>query len=509
MIREIIRLKQKGLSNSAICNATGKSRPTIVKYLKAIGNCGLSHEELLNRTDSELHHLFLDEDAPDAKEMNKILIEINNFFDYAIAELGKTGVTRKLLWQEYKEKHPDGLQYSQFCYHLSKRLKSTEGYMPVAHKMGDKAFVDFTGKKFKTVDPVTGEIKEKEGFVVTLSGSQYTYVEACESQKIPDFLRAIENAFHYFGGVPECVVIDNLKSGVKKACKYEPEINEQLVQLALHYNTVIMPTRPRKPKDKSLAEGAVKIAYQRIFARLRNETYYNTQQLNLGIKQCLIKYNQACFQKAPFSREDLFLNHEKKVLKPLPAKRFELKEYKEATVQKNCHISLTQDKCYYSVPYQYVGKKVKVAFTPDDVEIYYQHQRIAFHKRSRSPYKYVTEKEHMRSSHLHVRQIDPDQLLRRAAVIGPDVPQYLKGVMNANSYIEQGYKSCQGILGFVGKVGRERLNNACKRAIEYGVYNYPTIKNILNRGLDKDISEQDSSLQIPFHENIRGKNYYH
>lgn len=508
MLKEIIRLKQKGYSNKKISRITGKSRPTIIKYVSNIEACMLDYSELLKLTGEELAVFLGLESEAAAVQHNKINIELSNFLDYAKNELDKTGVTRKLLWQEYIGKYSDGLKYSQFCYHLQNLLKKKEGYMPVDHKMGDKLYVDFTGKKFHIVDPDTGELYAKECFVAILGASQYTYAEACESQKVKDFLQALENAFHYFGGVPACVVVDNLKSGVTKPSKYEAEINENLARLAAHYDTVIMPARPYKAKDKSLAEGAVNLVYQRIFAPLRNEIFSSTHLLNQGIKPYLQSHNRMPFQGENHSREYLFLEFEKQSLKLLPATRFEIKEHRKLKIQPNCHVHLRKEKQYYSAPYQYIGKYVKVLISHRDVEIYYKYKRIAFHQRPSVYRKYITIKEHMPSTHRHVHDMQPEKLLERANKIGPFTKEYLQHVMANNSYPEQGYKSCQGILAQVSKVGADRLEKACERALEYQVYNYGIILNILEKGLDKLEENETEMLRIPFHENIRGKKYY-
>ena len=504
MIREIIRLKKEKFSNSRVSKALKLSRPTVIKYVKQIESSGFKLEELASFSDAELHELFEAGAAPPRMDRNIIFIELTEFFPYVEKELKKPGVTRQVLWEEYKRKHPGGVMYTQFCYHFQKWCHQNDAYMHMEHKAGDKLFVDYAGKKLSFIDRSTGEIKEAEVFIATLGASQFTFVEATLSQTIPDFLHSLQNSFRYFGGITAAVVPDNLKSAVTKSDRYEPEINERLADFASHYNTTIYPARSRKPKDKALVEGAVKIVYHRIYAALRNREFYSLEELNAAIKEELEKYNNLRFQGRDYSRRDLFNETDKKALKSLPQAGYELKEYKMATVQKNSHVLLSKDKHYYSVPYSYIGKKVKLIYTRRVIEVYYNHKRIALHQRNYSPHRYTTIKTHIPSSHRFVSEWSPEKFTRWAATIGESTEEYIKQVLETKQYPEQGYKSCLGILGFAKRTGRKRLENACERALNYQAYSYHTIRDILEKGLDRLASENSKELKLPFHENIRG-----
>ena len=504
MIREIIRLKSEKFSNSRIAKALNLSRPTVIKYVKQIESSGFKFKELSSFSDLELHELFEAGAAAARVDRNIIFIELTEFFPYVEKELKKAGVTRQLLWEEYKRKHPGGVMYTQFCYHFQKWRHQNNAYMHMEHKAGDKLFVDYAGKKLSFIDRSTGEIKEAEVFVATLGASQLTFLEATLSQTIPDFLHSLQNSFRYLGGVTTAVVPDNLKSAVTKSDKYEPDINERLADFASHYNTTIFPARSRKPKDKALVEGAVKIVYHRIYAALRNREFYSLEELNAAIKEELEKYNNLRFQGRDYSRRDLFNETDKKALKPLPQAGYELKEYKIATVQKNSHVLLSKDKHYYSVPYSYIGKKAKLIFTRRVVEVYYNHKRIALHRRDYSLHRYTTVKTHLPSSHRFVSEWSPEKFIRWAATIGESTEEYIKQVLETKQYPEQGYKSCLGILGFAKRAGQQRLENACKRALNYQAYSYHTIRNILEKGLDKLVPGNSKELKLPLHDNIRG-----
>jgi len=509
MIREIIRMKQKRFSNSRISQSLDKSRTTVLKYLSVIQESGFSFKELMDLSDKDLSELL--ETPNDYIPNNKQTIhsELFAFFPYVEKELKRVGVTRLLLWNEYKKKHPEGVMYSRFCEQYGQYCKKSEGYMPTSHKAGEKMFIDYAGKKLHIIDKQTGEIKPVEVFVATLGASQYTFLEASFTQQIPDFIGSVQNALHYFGGVPACIVPDNLKSAVTKSNKYEPLINEQFAGFATHYDTSIMPARALKPKDKSLVEGAVNIAYTRIYAALRNTEFYSIGELNQAIKKLLESYNKTPFQKKNHSRTDLFESLEKEALKPLPTDKYELKTYKIATVQKNCHVYFSPDKNYYSVPNSFIGKKVKMILCENSVEIYHNQNRIAVHVRSRKPHVYLTIKEHMPVNHTYNNGWNPEYFMTWAGAIGPSTKQCIEKILNQKQYPEQNYKSCVGVLNLAPKTSKERLENACKRALLYDAVGYNPIKNILEKGLDKQQEEPNLfAIKSIAHENIRGAEYY-
>lgn len=509
MIREIIRMKDNGLSHSQISKNLGKSRTTIVKYLTAFELSGIENKDLLELCSEDLYDLFETQNTILPSNKDIIHCDLYSFFPYVDKELKRVGVTRFLLWQEYKQKYPQGIMYSQFCDHYSRWNKKTQGYMPTVYKAGEKLFIDYAGKKLHVIDPQTGEIKAVEVFVGTLGASQYTYVEASFTQRVPDFLNSIQNCLHFFGGVPGCIVPDNLKSAVTKSDKYEPFINEQFAGFASHYDTSILPARPLKPKDKSLVEGAVNICYTRIYAALRNKEFFSLAALNQAIKELLAGYNAAPFQKKAHSRLDLFQEIEKQALKPLALDKYELKEYKIATVQKNCHVFYAPDKNYYSAPHAFIGKKVKLILNQNTVEIYHNQSRIALHVRSRKPYAYLTVKEHMPVSHTYNTDWSPDYFVSWAARIGSSAKECIEKMLQRKNYPEQNYKSCMGILNLASKTGKERLNNACKRALLYEAVGYNQIKNILERGLDKQLEAAvPVETVVILHENIRGPEYF-
>lgn len=380
--------------------------------------------------------------------------------------------------------------------------------MHMEHKAGDKLFIDFTGKKLHIVDRDTGELKELEVFVCILRSSQYTYVEACASQKLEDFIRCTENSLWFYGGVPKALVPDNLKSAVTKSSRYEPKVNEVFADFAEHYETAILPTRTYRPRDKAIVENAVKIIYTRVFAPLRNQVFHSMADINIAIRELLEKHNAMPFRGREYSRCSLFMEIEKGELMPLPVKRYEVKRYAQATVHKNSHIYFGKDKHYYSVPYRHIGKQVKLVYTDNIVEIYHKHERFAVHTRDRKKYGYTTLADHMPSHHRFVSEWSSERFIDWAGNIGGHCKGYIIAILEKKQHPEQSYKSCLGVLHLAKKYGRERLDSACKRASEYGAYNYNMVERILKKGWDQIDDRNDEGTKMPEHKNIRGGKYY-
>lgn len=505
-IRQILRLQSQGLSKLQIAAQTGIARNTLKKYIKEFTSSGLSFEEINELSDKELEDLFV---KPEDRPLNERLQILFSLFPAIEKELKRKGVTRQLLWKEYKTHHPDGVGLSQFKHYFSQWKAQVNPTMHMEHKAGDKLYVDFAGDKLEIINEQTGEVKPVEVFVAILGASQLTYVEAVMTQQKEDFIFACENALHYCSGVPRAIVPDNLKSAVSKSSKYEPTLNETFADFAEHYGTAILPARAYRPRDKALVENAVRIIYTRIYVKVKRQEYLTLQDLNAAILTALEEHNNAPLRGRNYSRRQQFDEVERNTLMPLPELRYELKKHQYATVAKNGHVGLSADKHYYSVPYRFIGKKVKLLYSRSRVEIFYNYERIALHERTKSAYRYTTEKEHMASTHRFVSEWTPERFTSWAAGIHEDVRLYVLKVLDRKQHPEQAYKSCMGILGFAKKVGNDRLIKACQRALGYGAYNYKTIQKILERELDlRDAPDETDQLQMPFHDNIRGENYY-
>ena len=506
ILKQVIRHRIYGVALQTIAKAVGISRNTVKKYLRLIEVKKLNCEDLLQLDDMALDILLQDPD-PQEEERYQMLA---SFFPYLETELRRTGVTRWVLWGEYRQQHPGGYSYSQFCEHYKAWRTSRSGTLHLEQEPADKLFIDFTGKKLSIVDANTGQITQVEVYVAVLGYSQLTYVEATYSQKKQDFIQATENALHFFGGVPRVLIPDNLKSAVQTASKYEAEINADFLDFANHYGATVLPARSYKPRDKAIVEKAVSITYSRIFAPLRDQVFFSLAALNHAISDLLQIHNNKDFQQRPWSRRELFDKQEKHLLAPLAQSRFELKVVKQVTVMKNGYVQIYEDKHYYSVPYRFIGKEIKLIYSASQVSIFYNKERIAYHKRSLNQFSYTTTKDHLSSTHQFVSEWNPAYFTSWAASIHPSLRDYITCILAKATYPETAYRSCVGILGHEKKVGKERLIKAVERAAFYGLFNYTIITKILKAGLDQIAFADDVSSQItlPFHDNIRGPKEY-
>ena len=503
-LRQVLRHYHQGVSINKISMLSGLSRNTVKKYLQKYQSLNLTYREIQLKDDHELSMIFGSLQNPEPSDRHKTL---RSLFPRIEKDLKKKGYTMKDAHRDYIAKHPEGFGKTQFGIYYREWKKQSNPVMRIHHKAGDKLYVDYAGEKLEIVDKQTGEIREVEVFVATLGASQYTYVEARESQKKHDFIASCENAFHYFCGVPMAIVPDNLKSAVTKSDKYEPSLNETFEDFAEHYGVAVLPARAYRPKDKSLVEGAVKITYNRIYTALRGKNFYSLQELNQDIWEALEKYNDVLLTGRDYSRRQLFEEIEKDELQPLPALRYEFKKQAYVTVMKDGHVSLREDHNYYSVPYQFIGRKVKLTYTLEKVNVYYKYECIASHNRTMRKYYYTTLTEHLASTHRFLSEWNPVRFIKWAREIDKDVETFITNILDNRPHPEQAYKSCLGVLNLEKKVGRERLINACRRAIEFGNYNYMSVKTILEKKLDQ-INIEEKENKLPKHDNIRGKKYY-
>jgi transposase len=504
-LRQILKMYCDGHSKRHIAKLHSVSRNTVRRHLNHFLCLKMSFDELSKLSDKELDDLFR-QDNP-VVPLNK-LEQLYKFFQYAEKQLKRRGMTLLKLWEEYIQKYPEGYKQTSFYHHYALWKKRSHPSMHIHHKAGDKMFVDYAGEKLQYVDPSTGEIKPAEVFVAILGASQLTYIEATESQKKEDFISSCENALHYYGGSPLAIVPDNLKSAVVKSDRYEPKLNENFELFAQHYNMAVLPARVYKPKDKSLVEGAVKIAYNRIYTKLQGKVFFGLEALNAAIAEHLEEHNLQKLQGRNYSRRQQFEEMEKSALQPLAEHRFEMRQQTTVTVMKNGHICLSCDKHYYSVPYHYLGKKVRIFYSKSTVEVYHRYELIASHPRIKAQHQYTTLAEHLATQHQYLAEWNPEHFINQAAAIHPTVEHYIRQVLVRKPHPEQAYKSCQGILSFAKRVGSTRLISACNRAADYGLYHYKIIEQILYKGLDQYEKEQEAELPMPTHDNIRGKEYY-
>lgn len=428
-------------------------------------------------------------------------------WDYMYKESKKKGVTLQLLWTEYKAIHTDGYQYSQFCERFNQWRKTLHLSLRQEHRAGEKLFIDYAGPTLPVINPDTGEIREAQLFVATLGASNYTYVEAAWSQDLQSFINAHLRTFQFFGGVPELLVPDNLKAGVSKADRYEPTPNRSYAEMASHYGCAILPTRPRKPKDKPKVENAVLLVERWIMAALRNRTFFSLSELNEAIHELLQRLNDKPFQKLEGSRSSLFQAVDKPALKPLPAVPYTFAHWQKARVNIDYHISV--DHVLYSAPYRLVREEVDVRMTETLVEVFHKGSRIASHHRAFRKGQMVTDPLHRPKAHQKHMEWTPSRLIAWGASIGPNTGKFVEGIMARFPHPEQGYRSCLGVLSLSKRYTPQRVESAAARAVALGAYSYQSLKSILEKGLDTlPLTQAHTEAPTSLHENVRGPSYY-
>jgi transposase len=502
-IREVLRLRfehQRTFEQIAISCNIGSS--TVSDYVHRFKAAKLSWPLSCGLDDLQLEQLLF----PSARAAPSPAKGSPNWEDIH-RELRRKGVTLMLLWQEYKEAHPDGYQYSQFCRLYRHWTGSIDPTMRQAHRAAEKMFVDYAGMTMGVYDQSSQEMREAQIFIAVLGASNYTYAQATWTQSLPDWIEAHCRAFEFFNGVTEVVVPDNTKTGVKDPCFYEPDINLTYLDMAQHYNTVIIPARVRRPKDKAKVEVGVQIVERWILARLRNHTFFDIGQLNEAIQQLLVELNNKPFQKLQGSRRSLFENVDKPALKPLPQIRYQFAEWKKARVNVDYHIEV--DRHYYSVPYKLIKKQIDVRIAPYTIECFYKSQRVASHIRSPLQGRHTTVKEHMPRSHLKWAEWTPDRFIRWAGKIGPHSTELIKQILASRPHPQQGFRSAMGILRLERSYGCQRVEAACKRALYIGSRSYRSVASILKHSLDqKSLPDPSIAHQAIIHSNIRGSEYY-
>lgn len=508
-IKQLIQLKSKGVSNREISRRLLIDRKTVNGYVKHFKSLDLGYEKLTGHTEAQLQDLL--PATPSAKPNEQTYRQLKDLLPTLEKDSKAVGATMLSLWEHYKQICPDGYGYTQFKKYLNDWQKTTKVSMRMEHKLGDKLYVDYAGKKLEVVDKETGEVKEVEVFVAVLGASQYTYVEATYTQKQEDFINSLCHSLEFFKGVPQAIVPDNLRQAVDKSHKYEPTINKQLRAFACHYNTSVLPARAYRPQDKSLVEGGVKLAYQRIYFHLRGQLFFDLEPLNKAIKKLLQeKLNGVPLQNRDYSRRSMFEQQERTALQPLPESKYQVRYFHKALVQISYHIFFGKDRHYYSAPYQYVGKDVSIQYNSNLIELYYDHKRIAVHRRSRATGGYTTVDEHMPPNHKYVKGWSVEYFTNWAGQQHERVHYFVEQLFKNASHPEQAYKSCMGIQGLKRKYGLERLVKACRRAMVFGHYRYKVLDNILRKGIDMqaEIDFNGDDGKLPDHDNIRGEDYY-
>ncbi|MFW6254973.1 MAG: IS21 family transposase [Chitinivibrionales bacterium] len=498
-IKECLRLHYEAkLSQSAIAGALRIARSTVWDYLKRAEQSDISWTELKDLSEEELERRLFSNTLRE-KESRPL-----PDWDYIHKELHrKSYVTLRLLWEEYIATHSNGYSYPRFCLYYRNWAKKLKVYQRQRHIGGEKLFADYSGKKPVIRDPQTGEDREVELLIMCWGASQYTYAEAHESQKLPDWIMGHRRGYEYFGCVPQIEVDDNLKSAVTKACRYDPDLNRTYTQFAEHYGVAVIPARPSKPKDKGKVENAILIAQRWILARLRNRIFYSLQELNAEIRILLKRLNDKPMQKLPKSRKQLFEELDLPNAKSLPTKPFEYRDWEYPTLAFDYHIEI--DKHFYSAPWTLAGRKLSVRIMEEVIEIFYKDERVALHQRGRSDYHYTTVRDHMPEKHRQCIEWSPARLYNWAKQIGPATYRLIQKVIKKKFHPQQGFRPAVGILRLAKTYGEVRLEAAAEIALRYDFVRVAQIADLLKNGKDRSPQITDTVKNTA---QTRGREYY-
>lgn len=504
-IIEVLRLKyEAGLSHERIARACGLSKGVVGKYVSLAQAHDVTWPLPEDVDEVRLEALLFPAKTPPARFAEPDYFQVHQ-------ELKTKGVTLQLVWAEYVERHGDkAYRYSQFCHHYRLWRGRQRRSMHQVHRAGEKIFIDYCGPTVPVVDRSTGEMRKAQVFVAVLGASSYTFAEATWSQSLPDWIASHQRMLAFFGGVSKLLVPDNLKAAVTKADRYTPKINETYAELAAHYQTAVLPARPYKPKDKAKAEAAVLLVERWILARLRHRMFFSLAELNAAIADLLPDLNQRPFQGRSESRHSLFEALDRPALKPLPAMPYVYAEWRKARPGIDYHIEI--DKRLYSVPHALVGVVLDVRVTATSVEVMHKGQRMALHPRHGKG-RFVTLTDHMPKAHQAHKNWSPGRFLHWAKEIGPSTLEVVQGQLKNRPHPEHGYRACLGLLNLSRRYSRDRLEQACGRALAINSASYQSITSILKQGLDQfplPLAEEEPELtDLPAHTNVRGPRYYH
>ena len=502
-IRDVLRLSfQEGLSRRQVARAVQLPTTTVAHYVQRAKAAELSW--------------------PLPNELDDAALEARLFVSAAIAvirpvpdwqkvhlELRRKGITLMLLWHEYRETHTDGYAYSQFCEHYRSWRRHLDAVMRQHHVAGEKMFVDFPGMTIPIFDLRTGEkTLDAELFVAVLGCSSYLYAEAFASQKLIWWVTGHVHALEFYGGSPAICVCDNLRAGVTRPHRYEPDVNATFAEMAAHYSMAIIPARSYKPRDKAKAENGVLLAERWIIARLRKERFTSLAELNVRIRQLLVWINKRPFKKIDGSRASLFESLDAPALRPLPAAPYEFATFRTAKVNIDYRIEYRPDRHYYSVPHRLIGEKVTVRITASIVEIFFAGSRVASHVRDTRP-GFTTDPAHMPESHRRHAEWTPSRIVAWAEKTGEATAELVAEIMARRPHPEQGFRSCLGIMRLGNHYGAGRLEAACRRALTVHSFSYRSVESILKNGLDqKPLPKQTPQPTHGSHANVRGPGYY-
>lgn len=501
-IREVLRLKlELGLGNRQVAASCNISHVSVGNYVTRFEQAGLPWPLPPEVDDGRLSELLFGHSAE--PRTSRPLPDM----PYLHRELRRKHVTLQRLWEEYRETHPDGYRYSQFCERYHQWARSLDTCLRQEYRAGEKLFTDYAGPTIPLEDPGTGEVREAHLFVAVLGASNYTYAEATLTEQLPDWINAHVHAYEYLGGVPAITTPDNCKTAVSRACRYEPDLNPTYQDMARHYGTAVIPARPAKPRDKAKVEAGVLIAERWIMAALRHQTFFGLAELNRAIRVLLEKLNHRPFKKLPGSRAEMFREIDAPALLPLPLVPYEFAEWKKARVNIDYHVEV--DRHYYSVPYRLIHQQVEVRLTAHTLEILHKGQRVAAHQRSYQKGKPTTVEAHRPKAHQRYLEWTPGRLIRWAGTVGENCAQVVQRILESKPHPEQGFRSCLGIMRLAKGYEPFRMEAACRRALALDVCSYRSLKSILETKMDtQPLPHTEPVGEALRHGNVRGQGYF-
>ncbi|HEX8078035.1 MAG TPA: IS21 family transposase [Chthoniobacterales bacterium] len=504
-IREVLRLRfGVGLRQDEIAHSCSIAQATVHRYLYKAASAGVTWPLPDDWDDRRLDELLFPS-RPDRKQSQP-----RPAVDFA--ELKRQLVTHKhvtlqLLWEEYRENHPDGYGYSRFCELYQRWSRNQDVVLRQEHPAGEKMFVDWAGPTVPVYDRHTGDAAPASVFVAVLGASSYTFARAALNQTLPNWIDSHIRAFEYFSGVPKLIVPDNPRTGVDRACRYEPDLNRTYHEMSQHYGTAVMPARPRKPRDKAKVENGVLIAERWILAALRHRKFFSLGELNEAIAVLLERLNHRPFRKREGTRASLYAELDRPALQPLHAERYVMADWKTVRASIDYHVEV--DRHYYSVPYQLAGQQLDARFTSTTVEIFHAGKRVTSHLRSFASWRHTTIREHMPKSHQAHLEWTPSRLIHWGESVGAATAQVIRTVLESKPHPEMGYRACLGIMRLAKTYTPARLEAASQRALQLQACSYQSLKSMLKRSLDRQtILAAEADRSGPEHENVRGPDYY-
>lgn len=504
-IKEVLRQRfGLGLQQEQIARSCSISQATVHRYLQRAAAAGLSWPLAEDCDDVQLNALLFPARPGWPPQRTRPEIDFA-----AIHRQMQTHrhMTLQLVWEEYREAQPDGYSYSQFCELYRFWNRQQDVVLRQDHRPGEKMFVDWAGDKIPLSDRTSGETSWASVFIATLGASNYTFAYATPSQELAHWIDCHRRAFEFFQGTPKLLVPDNLRTGVNRACRYEPDLNPTYHDLAQHYGVAVLPARPRKPRDKAKVENAVGVVERWILACLRHHKFFSVGELNEAIRELLHRLNHRRFRKREDTRASLFAAIDQPALQPLPATRYEMAEFK--TVRANIDYHVEVERHYYSVPYPLAGQQLEARYTATTVEIFQGGKRVASHARSFVLYHHTTVHEHMPKSHQAHLEWTPSRLIHWAETIGTATAEVVRQVLKNKPHPEAGYRACLGILRLAKTYSKERLEAASQRALQLQAFSYTSLHSMLKHSLDRQLTlEPENSKPGPRHENVRGACYY-